>query len=97
MLLIDDTSFKTCLNLPFNVIFVKSYEYAPKKDNYLVILFSHTYSSFIILGLAFPPLWSFILSAPSKVLKKTMLNFERCSKNAPWPILSIFVGIAQHL
>jgi hypothetical protein len=28
--------YKTYLNPPFNVIFVKSYEYTPKEDNHLM-------------------------------------------------------------
>jgi hypothetical protein len=28
--------YKTCLNLPFNAIFIESYEYLPKEDNYLM-------------------------------------------------------------
>ncbi len=41
-LLVDDTPCKTCLNLPFNAIFVESYEYVPKEDNYLMkILFPY--------------------------------------------------------
>jgi len=28
--------YKTCLNLPFSAIFVKSYEDVPKEDNYLM-------------------------------------------------------------
>ncbi len=38
-LLVDDTPYTTCLNLPFNAIFVESYEYAPKEDNYLMKTF----------------------------------------------------------
>ncbi len=33
-LLVDDAPYRTCLNSPFNAIFVESYEYAPKEDNY---------------------------------------------------------------
>jgi hypothetical protein len=36
MLLVDNMPYKTCLNLPFNAIFVESYEYVPKEDNYLI-------------------------------------------------------------
>ncbi len=35
-LLVDDTFYKTYLNLPFNAIFVESFEYVPKEDNYLM-------------------------------------------------------------
>ncbi len=35
-LLVDNTPYQTCLNLPSNAIFVESYEYAPKEDNYLM-------------------------------------------------------------
>jgi len=35
-LLVDDMPYKTCMNPPFNAIFVKSYEDLPKKDNYLM-------------------------------------------------------------
>jgi hypothetical protein len=38
-LLVNDMPYKTCLNLPFNAIFVVSYEYAPKDDNYLMKTF----------------------------------------------------------
>jgi hypothetical protein len=31
--------YKSYLNLPFNAIFVEFYEYAPKKDNYLMKIF----------------------------------------------------------
>jgi len=36
MLLVDDTSYRTCLNMFSNAIFVESYEYGPKEDNYLM-------------------------------------------------------------
>jgi len=35
-LLVDNTLYKTYLNLPFNAIFIKSYEDMPKEDNYLM-------------------------------------------------------------
>jgi hypothetical protein len=35
-LLVDDTPHKTCLNPPFNVIYVKSYEDMPKEENYFM-------------------------------------------------------------
>jgi hypothetical protein len=35
-LLVDNMPYRTYLNLPFNAIFVKSYEYVPKQDNYLM-------------------------------------------------------------
>jgi hypothetical protein len=38
-LLVDDTLYIIYLNLPFNAIFVESYEYVPKEDNYLMNFF----------------------------------------------------------
>jgi len=35
-LLEDDMPYKTCLNLPFNAIFVECYEDLPKEDYYLM-------------------------------------------------------------
>jgi hypothetical protein len=35
-LLVDDAPYRTYLNLPFNAIFIESYEYTPKEDNYLM-------------------------------------------------------------
>jgi hypothetical protein len=35
-LLVNDMPYITYLNLPFNAIFVESYEYAPKEVNYLM-------------------------------------------------------------
>ncbi len=35
-LLVDNVPYRTCLNPPFNAIFVESYEYTPKEDNYLM-------------------------------------------------------------
>jgi hypothetical protein len=35
-LLVHNMPYKTCFNPPFNVIFVESYEYALKEDNYLM-------------------------------------------------------------
>jgi hypothetical protein len=35
-LLVDDMPYKTYLNPPSNAIFVESYEYMPKEDNYLM-------------------------------------------------------------
>ncbi len=35
-LLVDETHYRTCLNPLFNAIFVDSYEYMPKEDNYLM-------------------------------------------------------------
>jgi hypothetical protein len=36
MLLVDDMPYRICLNLPSNAIFIESYEYLPKEDNYLM-------------------------------------------------------------
>jgi hypothetical protein len=44
----------------------------------------------------FPPLWSSILLVPLEGLTNTMLDFERCSKNAPQPIPPVFVKLVQH-
>jgi hypothetical protein len=41
-LLVNDTPYKTCLNPPFNAIFVEYYEDLPKEDNYLMKTFSNT-------------------------------------------------------
>jgi hypothetical protein len=38
-LLVDDMPYRTCLNLPFNVIFVESYKDLPKENNYLMKTF----------------------------------------------------------
>ncbi len=35
-LLVDNTPYRTYLSLPFNAMFVESYGYAPKEDNYLM-------------------------------------------------------------
>ncbi len=35
-LLVDDTPYRNCLNPPSNAIFVESYEYVPKEDNYFM-------------------------------------------------------------
>jgi hypothetical protein len=35
-LLIDDIFHKTCMNLPFNIMFVKSFRHKDVNDNYLV-------------------------------------------------------------
>jgi hypothetical protein len=38
-MLVDDTPYRFCLNPPFNAIFVESYEYVLKEDNYLMNFF----------------------------------------------------------
>jgi hypothetical protein len=53
-LLVDDTPYKTCLNLPSNAIFVESYEYAPKKDNYLMKTLLPYLKFFHYFGLSVP-------------------------------------------
>jgi hypothetical protein len=35
-LLVNDTPYRTYMNPPSNAIFVESYEYMPKEDNYLI-------------------------------------------------------------
>jgi hypothetical protein len=40
-LLVDNTPYRTYLNLLSNAIFVESYEYVPKEDNYLMKILSH--------------------------------------------------------
>jgi hypothetical protein len=41
-LLVDDMPYRTCLNMPFNAIFVESYEYETKEDKYVMkTLFPH--------------------------------------------------------
>jgi len=82
------------MNPPSNAIFVESYEYMPKEDNYVMktllpyLKFLHYFS------LLFPPLWSSILSVPSEVSKTMMLDFGCCSKNAPWSIPPVSIKIA---
>jgi hypothetical protein len=47
-------SYKTCLNLPFNAIFVESYEYTPKEDNYLMKILLLYLEFFHNFGLSVP-------------------------------------------
>jgi len=94
-LLVDNTPYKTCLNSPSNAVFVESYEYTPKKDNYLMktlflyLKFLH-YSRLIVP--TFMELYPF---GPLKVSRKTMSNFKCRSKNGPCLVLSIFIEITQ--
>ncbi len=91
-LLVDDTPYKTCQNPPCNVIFVESYEDVKEEYNYLLWIFFHTQSHFIILRLMFPPLWRIILLVSLEVSQKMMSNFRRL-KNAPLPITPISIEI----
>jgi len=45
-LLVNNMSYKTYLNLPFNAIFVESYEYAPKDDNYFILSYLELFHYF---------------------------------------------------
>jgi hypothetical protein len=53
-LLVNNTPYRTCLNLPSNAIFVESYEYAPKKDNYLMKTLFPYLKFFHYFGLSVP-------------------------------------------
>ncbi len=96
-LLVDDTPYRTCLNLPFNAIFIESSEYMLKEDNYLMKTFLSYLEFLHNYGLSVPPLWSSILLVPLYVLRKAILDSRRYSKNIPWLILLIFVEIILNL
>jgi len=82
-LLVDDTLCKTYLNPPFNAIFVESYEYVPKEDNYLMkVLFMYLkflhYSGFNV-----PMFVEFYRFGTIKIMKednvKFWMLFEKCT------------------
>jgi hypothetical protein len=90
-------AYKNCLNLPFNVIFVETYEDLPKEDNYLMktlllyLKVLHYFKLNVFTFVEFYPL------APSGVTRKTTSKFGHCSKNALWHVMPLFVDIVQHL
>jgi hypothetical protein len=94
--LVDDTPYKTCLNPPFNAIFVESYEYTPKENNYLMKTFFPYLKFFHNFGFSVPTFVELYPSGASKVSRKMMLDTRCCSKNAPWPVLLVYVEIVQH-
>ncbi len=53
-LLVDDTPYRTCQNLPFNVIFIKYHEDVPKEDNYFLKAFLPYLKFFHYSGLSVP-------------------------------------------
>ncbi len=96
-MLVDDTPYRTYLNPSFNAIFIESFEYMPKEENYLMNTFLSYLEFLHNSGLSVPPLWSSILLAPLEVLRKVILDFGHCSKNTPWLILLVFVEFILHL
>jgi hypothetical protein len=81
--LVDDAPYRTYMNLHFNAIFVESYEYTPKEDNYLVktifpyLKFLHNFR------LSVPTFVELYILAPLEVSRKMMSDFRCHSKNAP--------------
>jgi hypothetical protein len=82
--------------LPFNAIFVESYEYAPKEDNYLMKTLLLYLEFLHNSGLNVPTFVELYLFGTSKVSRKTKLDIECCSKNAPWLVPPVFIKIVQH-
>jgi hypothetical protein len=82
-LLADDMPYKACLNPPFNVIFVKSYEYMPKEENYFMKTLL-MYLKFIhYFGLSVPTFVELYPFGTIKSLKeddvKFQMLFEKCT------------------
>jgi hypothetical protein len=82
-LLVDDMPYKTCLYPPFNVIFVESYEYAPKEDNYLMKTFFPYLEFLHNFGLSVPTIVKLYSFGSIKSIKeddvKLWTLFERCT------------------
>ncbi len=96
--MVHDTPFRTCLNLPFNAIFVESYEDVSKEDNYLMKIFLPYLEFFHYFVLNVPTFVDFYPYGTIRFLsRKTMLDFKCYSKNTPWPIAPLFVEIVCHL
>ncbi len=75
--------YKTCLNSPFNAIFVESYEYAPKDDNYLMKTFLSYLKFLHYFRRNVPTFVELYPLVPLEGLTKIMSDFERCLKNEP--------------
>jgi hypothetical protein len=67
--------YKTCLNLPFNAIFLKSYEDVPKEDNYLMKIFLPYLKFFHYSGLNVPTFVEFYPFGDITSLKKDNVKF----------------------
>ncbi len=83
-LLVNDTPYNTCLNPPFNAIFVESYEDLPKKDNYLMkILLPYLELNLQYFGFSVPTFVQFYPFGTIKCLKeddvKFQMLFEKCT------------------
>jgi hypothetical protein len=82
-LLVDYTPYRTCLNPPPNAIFVESYEYTPKEDNYLMKTHLPYLKLFHYFGLNVPTFLEFYPFSAIRSIKETNVRFrtlfEKCT------------------
>jgi len=82
-LLVDDTPYKTCLNPPYNAIFVEYYEYAPKKIKNLMKTFLPYLKFFHYFGFCVPTFVELYPFGAIKSIKeddvKFQTLFEKCT------------------
>ncbi len=78
-LLVNNTPYRTCLNPPFFVIFVESYEYAPKMDNYLMKILLLYFEFFHNSRLNVPTFVEFYLFGTIKENDGRFWMFEKCT------------------
>jgi len=80
--------YKTCLNPPFNAIFIESNEYMPKEDNYLMKTFFPYLNFFHNFMFSVPTFMEFYPFGTIRSIKEDD-DFGHCSKNAPWIVLPV--------
>jgi hypothetical protein len=74
--------YRTYLNPPFNAIFVESYEYAPKENNYLMMIFFMYLEFLHYFGLNVPTFVELYPFGTIRTIKqdvKFWTLFEKCT------------------
>jgi hypothetical protein len=93
LLVVNDKPYKTCLNLSFNAIFVESYEYAPKENNYLMKTLLSYLEFLHFFGLSVSTFVELYIFDAITSTKEDNVKFQTFLKNVPWPISLIFVNV----
>jgi hypothetical protein len=79
-LLVDNMPYKTCFNLPFNAIFVESYAYVSKEQNYLMKILLPYLNFFHYFGLSVPTFVELYPFGTIKNIKEDDVRFRTLFK-----------------
>jgi hypothetical protein len=87
--------YKCFQNLPFNAIFVESYNLAKEMENDILETIISYLKSLHYSGLSVPTFAKKIPLAVLEVSQKIMSNSKCCLKKAPWSVMLVFIELVD--